>query len=120
MAQTHEAGSYTPDRDIKLHNENAINLLCKPFQNHESGLPEWLKNSADEYAGTDVDEAGRIIVMLMQNGRSGGPSNAIAVLDFGGMTGSVIENDFRHWADPTRPPAVAGSALGSGRPRQRR
>jgi hypothetical protein len=97
---TYEAGTYTPDEDIKLHSENAIKLICKPFQNHESGLPEWLKNSADEYAGTDVPEEERVIVLLMQNGRADGPSNAVAVLDFGGMTSSVIENDFRHWADP--------------------
>src|SRR5262245_48783986 len=96
----YEGGTYTPDEDIKLHSENAIKLLCKPFQNHESGLPEWLKNSADEYAGSDVPEEERVIVLLMQNGRARGRSNAVAVLDFGGMTSAVIENDFRYWADP--------------------
>ncbi|MFY9580043.1 MAG: hypothetical protein WAQ33_12025 [Gaiellaceae bacterium] len=95
-----EVSSYTPDEDIKVHPENAIRLICKPFQSHESGLPEWAKNAADEYARTNAPEHERVIVLVMQNGRRGGPSNVIACLDFSGMTSDVIEHEFRHWADP--------------------
>jgi hypothetical protein len=99
MAKT-QPSTYTPDDDIKLHNENAIKLLCQPYQNHESGLAEWPKNAADEYVRTDAPEDERVIVLIMQNGRTHGPSNAIGCLDFSGMTSATIENDFRHWADP--------------------
>lgn len=97
---TDAAATYTPDDDIKVHTENAIRLICKPFQSHESGLPEWAKNAADEYARTDAPEQQRVIMLLMQNGRRGGPSTVIACLDFSGMTSDVIEREFRHWADP--------------------
>ncbi|HUA76016.1 MAG TPA: hypothetical protein VL988_14785 [Solirubrobacteraceae bacterium] len=91
---------YTPDDDLKLHSENAINLICKPFQSHESGLPEWPKNGADEYTRSHAPASERAIVLLLQNGRSGGPPTAIGCLDFSGMTSTVIDNEFRHWADP--------------------
>jgi len=100
LRETHTAATYTPDDDIKVHTENAIRLICKPFQSHESGLPEWAKNAADEYARTDAPEQERAIVLLMQNGRRGGPSTVIGCLDFSGMTSDVIEHEFRHWADP--------------------
>ena len=68
----HGAGSYTPDEDLKLHSENAIKLICKPFQSHENGYPEWPKNAADEYAVSRTrPEEDRVIVLLLQNGRRG-------------------------------------------------
>lgn len=100
MADHHEQGGYTPDDDLKLHSENAIKLICKPFQSHETGYPEWPKNAADEYARTDAPEEERVIVLLLQNGRAGGRANAIGCLDFSGMTSRVIDDEFRHWADP--------------------
>lgn len=100
MADHLEAGAYTPDADLKLHSENAIRLICKPFQSHESGLPEWPKNAADEYARTGAAEEDRVIVLMAHNGRAGGPPNTVACLDFSGMTSKVIDEDFRHWADP--------------------
>src|SRR4051812_11548378 len=95
-----EQGAYTPDDDLKLHRENAIKLICKPFQSHESGYPEWAKNAADEYSRSNTPEDERVLVLLMQNGRSGGPSNAVGCLDFSGMSSQVIDDEFRHWADP--------------------
>lgn len=99
MSRETTAG-YTPDEDLKVHHENAIRLICKPFQSHESGYPEWSKNSSDEYARTDATEEERVIVLIQQNGRRDGPSNVIAALDLCGMSSEVIDNDFRHWADP--------------------
>jgi hypothetical protein len=112
MSPITESGGYTPDPDLKLHSENAIKLICKPFQNHESGLPEWFKNSADEYARADAPQDERVIVLLIQNGRAAGQSNAIAVLDFGGMTSAVIDKDFRHWADPNASAGKSQDASG--------
>ena len=100
MPVKQDSGVYTPDADIRLHSENAIKLLCKPFQSHENGLPEWPKNGADEYARTDTPENERVIVIILQNGRTNGPPNVIGCLDFSGMTSTTIENDFRYWADP--------------------
>ena len=91
---------YTPDEDdIQVHPEGAIRLICKSFQSHEAGLPEWIKNSADEYARHDIPKEQRIIIVLFDKGRTQ-RSPSISVLDFGGMTSTVIEQNFRHWADP--------------------
>ncbi len=53
---------YTPDEDVKVHEENAIKLICSAFQSHETGLPEWLKDSAGAY----VCEARRVIVVSFE------------------------------------------------------
>ncbi len=90
---------YTPDEDVKVHEEGAIRLICKSFQSHESGLPEWLKNSADEYARQNTPELIRVIVVILNQGRKG-TQQSIACLDFSGMTSEVIEENFRVWADP--------------------
>jgi hypothetical protein len=90
---------YTPDDDIKVHEEGAIKLLCAAFQSHENGLPEWAKNAADEYARKETAPEDRIIVILFQGGSSRTPAS-ISCLDFGGMTSDVIEQHFRQWADP--------------------
>ena len=90
---------YTPDDDIKVHEEGAIRLICAGFQSHEAGLPEWLKNSSDAYAREDTVEDKRSIVVIINNARGGVPAS-ISCLDFVGMDSTVIENNFRHWADP--------------------
>jgi hypothetical protein len=90
---------YAPDQDVKVHQEGAIRLICKPYQTHENGLPEWVKNSADEYARNKRDAADRIIVLILNDDRQGRiPS--ISCLDLSGMTSDVIEQHFRQWADP--------------------
>lgn len=55
---------YSPDKDIEVHAEGTIRLLCSSFQSHENGLPEWLKNSADAYARDNVAEEKRSIIIL--------------------------------------------------------
>ncbi len=55
---------YTPDDDVKVHEEGAIRLICTPFQTHENGLPEWVKNAADEYARAGRHETQRAIVLI--------------------------------------------------------
>jgi len=100
---------YTPDDDIKVHEEGAIRLICRAFQSHENGLPEWLKNSADAYAREDTAETGRVIVVILENGRKG-VHPSIACLDFAGMTSETIEQNFRIWADPEA--AIRGGKAG--------
>jgi len=90
---------YTPDDDAKIHEAGTIALLCKAFQTHENGLPEWAKNSADEYARRDSELEQRIIVLILSDGDRSRPA-AISCLDFGGMTSDVIEEHFRHWGSP--------------------
>ncbi len=91
--------NYTPDEDVKVHEEGAIRLISKAFQSHESGLPEWLKNSADAYARENAPEPKRVIVVIFDHGRRDGRSS-ISCLDFSGMTSTMIEQNFRIWADP--------------------
>jgi hypothetical protein len=101
---------YTPDEDVKVHEEGAIRLICKAFQSHESGLPEWLKNSSDAYAREDVPERKRIIVVIFDYGRKD-VSPSISCLDFVGMTSATIEQYFRKWADPE---AARGESKATG------
>jgi hypothetical protein len=90
---------YTPDVDVKIHEAGAIKLLCTAFLSHESGLPEWLKNSSDAYNREDAPGNKRIIVLIFDvNKRNMKPS--ISCLDFSGMTSRMIEDDFRFWASP--------------------
>ncbi|NQT26863.1 hypothetical protein HQ585_16020 [candidate division KSB1 bacterium] len=90
---------YTPDNDIKVHEEGAIKLICKAFQSHENGLPEWLKNSSDAYLRNDIPEQHRKIIVFFQNGHKD-IKPSISCLDFVGMTSDAIEDNFRIWADP--------------------
>ena len=90
---------YTPDQDVKVHEEGAIRLLCASCQTHENGLPEWVKNSADEYARTNRDAAERVILLILNDDRQKHTAS-ISCLDFSGMTSGVIEQHFRQWADP--------------------
>ena len=90
---------YTPDKDIKVHEEGAIRLICKAFQSHENGLPEWVKNSADAYARENALESKRVIIVFFNDSRMG-TGSSISCLDFSGMTSSMIEERFRIWADP--------------------
>ena len=83
---------YTPDRDMKVHPAGAINLLCRPFQSHENGLPEWLKNSSDAYARSDAPPEQRVIVLLFN--ALGTDEASIAVLDFCGMTSGASTSRF--------------------------
>lgn len=90
---------YTPDLDLKVHEEGAIRLICRAFQSHENGLPEWLKNSADAYAREDAPEAKRVIITIFNFDKSAARPS-ISCLDFSGMTSQMIEENFRIWADP--------------------
>ncbi len=91
--------TYTPDNDIRVHEEGAIRLICRAFQSHENGLPEWLKNAADAYARENASEEKRIIVLFFDYGRRE-VQPSISCLDFSGMTSYMIEENFRIWADP--------------------
>lgn len=104
---------YTPDVDTKVHEEGAIRLICKPYQSHEKGLPEWIKNSSDVYArqGDDADQ--RVIVVVIRTGDKRHDAS-ISCLDFGGMTTEQIENDFRAWADPEAAKRAPGTGIIQG------
>lgn len=90
---------YTPDDDILVHEEGAIKLISAPFQSHENGIPEWIKNSSDAYARENFPKAKRIIILIFNQWKKIEP-NSISCLDLVGMTSYDIENYFRKWADP--------------------
>lgn len=90
---------YTPDKEQKVHAPGAITLICKPFQSHENGLPEFCKNSADAYAREGASIERRKIVLLFSDQKSLGKP-AMGCLDFVGTSSDKIEKYFRHWADP--------------------
>lgn len=91
---------YEPDIDIEVHKEQAIRLICKAFQSHETGLPEWIKNSSDEYMRRQYSKDNRVIVVIMADKKGGVSRPSISCLDFSGMTSQIIETSFRYWADP--------------------
>jgi hypothetical protein len=91
---------FTPDAHVQVHQEGAIRLLCAQFRSHEDGLPEWLKNSSDQYTRlSSLPPEDHVIVLLLQDG-SKTNSAMVGCLDFGGMSTSDIEDKFRRWADP--------------------
>jgi len=98
--------NYTPDADLKVHQEGAIKLLCQAFRSHENGLPEWCKNSSDAYVREDAPQERRAVLIFFTNAK-GTKTASIACLDFVGMTSEHIESRFRHWADPD----AAGAGL---------
>jgi hypothetical protein len=91
--------AYTPDAEQKVHGAGAISLLCKPFQSHENGLPEWAKNAADAYGRENTPPERRVIVLIFCDREKLGPPS-IACLDFVGTSSASIEEYFRHWASP--------------------
>jgi hypothetical protein len=105
--------SFTPDAEVRVHAEGAIRHLCAPFRSHEDGLPEWIKNGSDVYARLDIPPAEAFVLVLLQDGKSGGPA-LVGCLDFGGMSTLDIENKFRHWADPTAAGEEEGVEGGHG------
>lgn len=102
---------YTKDEEQKVHSDGVINLLCKAFQSHQEGLPEWVKNAADAYAREedhrDISPYERVILIVTCDlARLGAPK--IGCLDFVGTTSDRIEEHFRHWGSPE-------AAQGSGK-----
>jgi len=89
--------NYTPDGDLKVHQEGAIKLICQSFRSHENGLPEWCKNSSDAYIRDECEQDRRVIAIVSRNGK-GEELSSISCLDFVRMTSSQIENKFRQWA----------------------
>jgi hypothetical protein len=104
---------FTRDTHAKVHAEGAIRQICSPYRSHEDGLPEWVKNSDDEYTRLNIPKGERAIVLLFQNGR-GERSPMVACLDFGGITSQIIEDKFAHWADPNAAGSVEGVQGGHG------
>ncbi len=94
-----EEFTYTPDEEQKVHGPGAIDLICKAFQSHENGLPEWAKNAADAYGREDTTRERRVIVFIFSDRKSLGKP-IIGCLDFVGTASDKIERYFRHWADP--------------------
>jgi len=90
---------FTPDDGIRVNEESAIRLICQPFQSHEAGIPEWLKNSSDEYNRLGLDNEDRIILLLFRE-RDGAIPALFGCLDFGGVSTEKLEEKFRNWADP--------------------
>ncbi len=91
--------TYTPDTGLMVHEEGAIRLLCRAFRSHDNGLPEWCKNSSDQYVREDCPADRRVVVLLFSNQKGNRPAS-IACLDFCGMNSKVIESKCRVWADP--------------------
>jgi virulence-associated protein VagC len=94
-----ETIAFEQDDKVEVHQEGAIKLICNPYNSHEAGLPEWIKNSSDMYARTNAEASHAVIAVLLKDGKAGAPA-MVACLDFGGMTTADIETKFRNWADP--------------------
>lgn len=97
---------FSPDENVHVHEEGAIQLICGQFRSHENGLPEWIKNSSDMYRRMDAGTEESVILVLLRDGSKSRPA-LVGCLDFGGMTTADIEKKFRNWADPE----AAGSTI---------
>ncbi len=90
---------------IHIYAEGAIRAALKGVNDHKTGLPEFMKNSAGAYHRLRLEsEYGqsredRIIVLLFRGPRGRG-AGAIGCLDLAGMTQQDIAL-FQQWFDPT-------------------
>ena len=92
--------TYTPDDDLKVHEEGAIkSSSARPFNLTKAACQNGLKNSADAYARGNAPEDRRVIVVIFDYSHKG-VRPSISCLDFSGMTSTTIEESFRIWADP--------------------
>ena len=67
---------------IKFDEKNAIRLIAGEISDDKTGLPEWLKNSSDEYRRRGAPKEQRVIGMVYDRGTKNRP-HGMGVLDFG-------------------------------------
>ena len=103
---------------VRVHHEGAIRGALKAVNDHKTGIPEFIKNSAGAYHRSTVgpSKEQRTIVLLFRTPRRG-RNGAIGCLDLVGMTETDMSL-FQNWFDPTA--ASRGDPSGIvGRPWQR-
>ncbi len=79
--------------------DNLLDIMGSEFKfDHEKGLAEWLKNSADAYINAGVPDADQNIIIRFTQGIN--KNATIEFIDFVGMSQLDIEKAFKQWGDP--------------------
>jgi hypothetical protein len=85
-------------RKNKFH-DNTLDVWGRDFNfDHQKGLSEWIKNSADAYIRYDVQDKDQHVVISFND--SDNKNIRIECLDFVGMTSADIDEAFQWWGDP--------------------
>jgi len=92
-------GKIKPQKHV--FHENILDIMGRSFRgDHEKGLAEWMKNSADAYAASGVADADQYIVLRFMQGKPKRDS-AFECIDFVGTNHDAIDKAFQIWGDPT-------------------
>jgi hypothetical protein len=100
---------------VKIH-PAAIDQMCRFFNMHKKGYPEWLKNAREVYLRLGVPQDRRFVIIHYRSARGGRPEE-LECIDFGGISGSKIDSDYMEWANPYAaggPSKVSGIEGGQG------
>ncbi len=77
--------------------DHLLNIIGNEFKfNHEKGLSEWLKNSADAYLRADKEDDESFVIFRFRDR----DEIIFECIDFVGMTSDDIDNALKRWGDP--------------------
>ena len=78
--------------------DHLLDIMGADFHcNHEKGLAEWIKNSADAYTRHGASDHEQYVFVRLNDSKK--PAT-IECIDFVGMNSSEIESAFKRWGDP--------------------
>lgn len=81
--------------------DNILDIWGRQFKfDHEKGIAEWFKNSADAYRRYGFPDSKQFIVLRFSDGDKGREESVIENIDFVGMTSLDIEKALKRWGDP--------------------
>lgn len=79
--------------------DHLLDILGGEFNfDHEKGLSEWIKNSADAYIRNGVPDNEQFVVLRFTDGEDS--NSMIECIDFVGMDSLDIQKAFKRWGDP--------------------
>lgn len=79
--------------------DHLLDIIGNEFKfDHEKGLAEWLKNSADAYIRMGISDSEQYILARMNDGSRN--DAMMEIIDFVGMSQTDIEKAFKRWGDP--------------------
>src|SRR3989344_4102972 len=79
--------------------DHLLDIIGNEFQfDHEKGLAEWLKNSADAYIRLGIPDSEQYILVRTEDGNKN--DAVMEIIDFAGMSQTDIDKAFKRWGDP--------------------
>lgn len=91
--------AYTIIEEKNVIDDHLLDIIGNEFKfDHQKGLSEWLKNSADAYIRADVPDEKQFVFLRFNDGER--RDAVMECVDFVGMTVEDITKAFKRWGDP--------------------